>query len=131
MRERYGDGANNPAILDRLIAESVNLLSVIYAKIYFPTYSNGLKEIAQYLGFHWSERQASGFSALIWRSEWEISRGADLMQKLITYNAEDCVALEVVTSAIAQLCERKTEGVAPTDRNIIHTSSLKSDNPYH
>lgn len=51
MKDRYPDAAENPDFLARLIAESVNLLSVIYAQIYFPTYSNGLKEIARYLGF--------------------------------------------------------------------------------
>jgi hypothetical protein len=33
----------------RLIDTSVNLLAVIYGRIYFPTYSNGLKDIARLL----------------------------------------------------------------------------------
>ena len=37
-----------------------NLLSFIYAQIYFPTYSNGLKEISGYLGFRWSGSPSSG-----------------------------------------------------------------------
>src|SRR5580658_2848265 len=32
----------------------------IYAQIYFPTYSNGLKEITGYLGFRWSGSLTSG-----------------------------------------------------------------------
>ena len=60
MKERYRAAVESPAFLDQLIAASVNVLSVIYAQIYFPTYSNGLKEIAHYLGFQWSESDASG-----------------------------------------------------------------------
>jgi predicted RecB family nuclease len=60
MKERYHDVVEHPAFLDQLIAASVNVLSVSYAQIYFPTYSNGLKEIAHYLGLHWSESDASG-----------------------------------------------------------------------
>ena len=39
---------------------AVNLLSVIFAQVYFPTFSNGLKEIAGNLGFRWSDPTANG-----------------------------------------------------------------------
>ena len=39
----------------KAIASSVNLLSLIFAQVYFPTYSNGLKEIARFLGFEWTD----------------------------------------------------------------------------
>ena len=90
MKERYPETVEDVPFLDPLIADSVNLLSVIYAQIYFPTYSNGLKEIAKYLGFQWSDDTASGLKALIWRLQWESSRDASLKQNLITYNIEDC-----------------------------------------
>ena len=94
MQARYREAVEPPAFLGQLIAESVNVLSVIYAQIYFPTYSNGLKEIAQYLGFQWSESDASGLNTLMWRSQWESSQDSCLKQTLVTYNAEDCEALE-------------------------------------
>ncbi|MGI0084189.1 MAG: TM0106 family RecB-like putative nuclease, partial [Nitrososphaerales archaeon] len=47
MRARYPH-IGNPAFLDELAQSALNLLSIIYAHVYFPTYSNGLKEIAQY-----------------------------------------------------------------------------------
>ena len=46
---RCPEAIEDSVFLDRLIAESVNILSVIYTHIYFPTYSNGLKDIARYL----------------------------------------------------------------------------------
>jgi predicted RecB family nuclease len=84
MKQRYPNVVEDTTFLDQLIADSMNLLSVIYAQIYFPTYSNGLKEIAQYLGFRWSDNAASGLNALIWRSKWELSRDPTLKQKIIT-----------------------------------------------
>lgn len=60
MQQRYSDAFENTGLLDQLIAGAVNLLSVIYAQIYFPTYLNGLKEIARCLEFQWSENAASG-----------------------------------------------------------------------
>ena len=130
MKERYGEAVENPVFLDQLIARSVNLLSVIYAQIYFPTYSNGLKETAQYLGFQWSESNASGLKALMWRSRWESSNDPSLKQKLVTYNVEDCEALQKVAIAVAQLCQRQPEAVAPRDNNIVHTDSLEREYPF-
>ena len=83
MKERYNEAVKNPAFLDQLIVDAVNLLSVIYAQTYFPTYSNGLKDIARYLGFQWSDSNASGLHSLVWRSEWE-SSGPSLKQRLLT-----------------------------------------------
>ena len=130
MKERYSEAGENPAFLDQLIADAVNLLSVIYARIYFPTYSNGLKDIARYLGFHWSESDASGLHTLMWRSEWEFSKDSSLKQKLLTYNAEDCEALERVTSIAAQLCQKQTGVANSKDDNIVYTNSMKRESPY-
>jgi len=130
LKERYRAVVEQPAFLDQLIAESVNVLSVIYAQIYFPTYSNGLKEIAQYLGFQWSESDASGLHTLMWRSQWECSKDAGLKQKLLTYNAEDCEALERVTSAIAHLCQKQTDAAHSEDSTPVYTDSMKRPGLY-
>jgi predicted RecB family nuclease len=129
MKERHGVAAENSAFLDRLITESVNILSIIYAHIYFPTYSNSLKEVAQFLGFRWTEAEASGLRSLIWRSEWELLRDAAIKHKLITYNAEDCEALENIVSTVAQLCQKQADPAKSLDSSIVHTDSLKRDDP--
>ena len=131
MKERHSGDVDDPEFLDKLIAESVNILSVIYAQIYFPTYSNGLKDLAQYLGFHWSDSNASGFNSLVWRSEWELSKQSSLKEKLITYNAEDCEALERVAHTIIQLCQRQNEAPTSKDNNVVDTELLKQENSYH
>jgi predicted RecB family nuclease len=131
MRERYGIGGEQHVFLDQLLRASVNVLSVLYAQIYFPTYSNSLKEIAQYVGFHWSEANASGLHALRWRWEWERSHDASLKQKLITYNAEDCAALERVTQAVARLCRGQDDPVYAQENAIVHTDTMKRESPYH
>jgi predicted RecB family nuclease len=102
MKQRYPD-PERAALHDRIIASAVNLISTIYARVYFPTYSNSLKDLAQYLGFRWSEPMPSGRTALSWRREWERSRAPELKQKLITYNAEDCAAAQVVSEALSAL----------------------------
>jgi predicted RecB family nuclease len=97
-------------LVDRLLANSCNVVSVIHAGIYFPTYSNGLKAVGACLGCTWSEDAASGAQSVAWRRAWE-SRGGDAVkQKLITYNAEDCAALRRVTEFIAAIVQGLGEG---------------------
>jgi predicted RecB family nuclease len=59
MRERHG-GPREGSAAAIAIAHPTNVLSLIYSRNYFPTFSNGLKDIARYLGFQWSGSPASG-----------------------------------------------------------------------
>ncbi len=85
MCSRYGKPPEGSQMA-KAIGSMVNLVSVIFAQIYFPTFSNGLKEIAEYLGFTWSTPIASGVQTIAWRYEWEATkdtlfeRGDSLLQ---------------------------------------------------
>ena len=127
MRARYPN-IGNPAFLDSLASSALNLLSVIYAHVYFPTYSNSLKEIANHLGCRWSTSGASGLNALIWRSKWEISREPDLKQRLMTYNAEDCEATEKVAEALSAACQAASSDET-TNTDVVSADSLKREYP--
>jgi predicted RecB family nuclease len=124
MRTRYPD-AVEPDLIDRLIGSAVNLVSIIYGGVYFPTYSNGLKEIAQHLGFNWSEPAASGLAALYWRRQWEISQASYLKEKLLIYNSEDCAAAQTVTEALTALS--RSLPVGATD--FVDATTLKREYP--
>lgn len=83
---------------DRLLLASFNVLSPIYGHIYFPTYSNGLKDVAGLFGCHWTDPDASGIQSMVWRAKWKESHDAQLKQNLIRYNLEDCLALREVVA---------------------------------
>jgi hypothetical protein len=102
LASRYPASANTTYV-EALIKQAVNLLATIYAQIYFPTYSNGLKEVARHLGFHWSHPSASGLQALIWRQQWEETGDPLLKETITTYNKEDCEALDLVTHAVERV----------------------------
>jgi predicted RecB family nuclease len=131
MRKRYGNSGCDPAFLENAMNESVNLLSFIYAQIYFPTYSNGLKEIAGFLGFKWSAANPSGVQSLKWRYDWEESNDARVKQELLTYNAEDCEAVERVANTVSRLVPaEQTLLTAPSDADVVLADSLKNPNLY-
>ena len=127
MRDRYEGRPEDNVFVDKLIASAFNILSLTYARIYFPTYSNGLKEVARHLGFEWSNSEASGLNALIWRSEWEATQDPSLKRRLITYNAEDCEAAQRVAEAVAGICSEQPS--APTDALSVNVSTLEHDRP--
>jgi predicted RecB family nuclease len=103
MKARYALTPEELEFVDGLIKTSINLISCIYGKIYFPTYSNALKEVARYLGFEWTWPQASGTAAPLLRRAWELSADDRLKRKLIEYNMEDCRAAAKVKDAVAQM----------------------------
>ncbi len=92
MAERHGS-PEAESVAAKTLASALNLISAMFSIIYFPTYSNSLKEIARHLNVEWSEAGASGTGSIAWRRDWEKSRLTVLMQRLITYNTEDCMAL--------------------------------------
>jgi hypothetical protein len=102
MSERSGEPSVG-SVVERIINSAVNALSVMFAHVYFPAYSNGLKDIAGYLGIVWSDSGPSGLKTIMWRNEWERTKTLDIKDKLIKYNAEDCGALEAVTTALLGL----------------------------
>jgi predicted RecB family nuclease len=104
MRDRWKSPDEDAEFVDRIVDGSLNLLAVMYARIYFPTYSNGLKEIARWLGFKWTWPQASGITAILLRRCWELTYDDRLRRELIAYNMEDCRAAEVVAEALTHIC---------------------------
>ena len=96
----------------------VDVFPVIHRNIYCPTYSNKLKDIAKYLGFQWTDINASGLQSIVWRRKWEITKCEDLKQRLLTYNHEDCKALKKVTEFICQV-------IRDLDTNNLDACGLK------
>src|SRR5262249_51138106 len=97
----------------------------------FPTYSNGLKEIAGYLGFRWSDSPASGLEAIAWRLRWEASKDPAVKQALHDYNRQDCEALELVANSLVDLRRAAPAGGKSSQREMVLTSDMKRESPYH
>lgn len=125
MCDRYGPPPDG-SIAAVAIASSLNLLAPIFATIYFPTYSNGLKENARFLGFEWSDPTVDGHQSIAWRHLWERSHDPRFREKLITYNKEDCAALAVVTRAVDQLTDvEHGAGEAPSlSGEVVHADAV-------
>ena len=111
MRQSLGDEAKQ--YLEKIIKNSCNLLAFFYAHIYLPTYTNGLKEIANFLGFQWTVANASGLQSIVWRKTWEDTHDASMKDQLILYNKEDCLALMKVKDLLYAIVENESTPQGP------------------
>lgn len=114
MYDRYG-GPSEESALGKAVKEPVNVLGIIYAQIYFPRFSNGLKDCAGFLGFKWTDEDCFGLQSIASRHLWEVSHDKTLKEKLIRYNAEDCQALELLSQTIQKICSSGAEETAGQD----------------
>ena len=81
----------------------ININTFIYGKIYFPTVSNSLKDIGNFLGASWKNDISSGIQSLVFRYHWEESQDAKYQESLVAYNEEDCRALKLLTDKISEI----------------------------
>jgi predicted RecB family nuclease len=129
MGERYG-GPREGSTSAVAIAHPINLLSLVYARIYFPTFSNGLKDIARYLGFEWSGSPASGLAAIVWRHRWEASKSHAEKHALVDYNRQDCEALQIVADKLVDLHRAAFDTDRSPQSEVVRTSDMKRESPY-
>lgn len=88
---------------DNLVQRLVNVNKHVFGKVYFPVYSNRLKEIGAFIGAKWTSPNASGLQSLVWRHYWEETRGAEYKEMLLTYNEEDCQALRLLIDELSNI----------------------------
>ncbi len=96
----------------RWIERSINVLAMVRTHVYFPAYSNGLKDIAAYLGATWGDGLKSGLDCAVRRRQWDDSRNERLRHEIIEYNQADCEALRRVVHFLIQIAsaERPSRG---------------------
>jgi len=114
-----------PAIEKRM----VNLLGYLRTHVYPPTYGNGLKEVARFLGFQWTEPDADGVRSMEWRRQWEATGSESWKEKLLQYNQDDCMALQKVHQ---WLCDLSTGDQKENlqKENVQLVSQMKKHSPY-
>ena len=94
-----------------ILEKSQNILTIISNDIYVPTYTNGLKDIANYLGFYWSNVKASGVQSIIWRYNWEMNPTFETKNAVVAYNIDDCKALIKVKNWLFSITENNDKAV--------------------
>jgi predicted RecB family nuclease len=126
MAKQYGDKEN--PIIAKVKSRLVNVLSMIYGKIYFPTYSNSLKDIGSYIGQQWKHPKSNGLQSIVWRYQWEESKEKKWKAILVNYNREDCQVLRHITSAVTSILKGKDDTFS--GRSVTRVETIKPESTY-
>ena len=117
--------------IDAILKRATNVMSVIHPHIYFPTYSNGLKDIGRFLGCQRTQENAAGLQTIVWRKSWEANGDADLKTSLVQYNEDDCRTLKHVCEFIRRLTspDSATPAVPQSLPTAIRTEEMIKERP--
>ena len=98
MKNKYG-------VKTDIEKQLFNINKVIYGQIYFPVYSNSLKDIGKCIGASWSNNNSSGIQCIVWRYNWENQYDNRDFYKstIICYNKEDCYALAFLAEKLIDI----------------------------
>jgi hypothetical protein len=129
MRAAAGLPKHAQEQLEAILQKSVNILSLVYPHVYFPTYSNSLKEITTHLDPNLVRLKATGLDSIAWRMRWESVRDSSLKARLVEYNQADCTALRKLTDFIT--CQI-SEGLGENEGGIAvsRTDEMKLTRPH-
>ena len=86
-----------------VINRSFNILPLLSMNVYPPTYTNELKDVASFLGFHWSDEGMTGAKSIVLRQNWALSGDPRHKDALVRYNIDDCAALRVIKEWLCKL----------------------------
>jgi predicted RecB family nuclease len=89
--------------IEDLINRLVNVNKHIYGKVYFPVYSNRLKELGTFIGVPWTAPNASGLQSLVWRYYWDEIQNIEFKDLPVTYNHDDCKALKTLSDELSRI----------------------------
>ena len=113
--------------VELILGKCTNVLSALYPHVYFPTFSNRLKDIGRIVGHDCSIHEANGLHSIILRTDWEVQHKLDLKSKLIEYNRTDCVLLKRLSNFIEQQgCAYSSKEDGATVR---HTKEMIKERP--
>jgi predicted RecB family nuclease len=117
--------------IDAILERATNVLSVIHPHIYFPTYSNALKDIGRFLGFQRSDVHATGLQSILWRKTWKDNRAPDIKARLLQYNQDDCRELKHIVDFVRQVIslDSTSPALLPTHFKITPTEDLTPARP--
>ncbi len=128
MHKKYGK-SNHNKIVETILANAVNCLTVLYGRCYFPTYSNGLKDIGYHLGYKWVEEGAIGLQSLVWRQKWETG-DLEAKKKLIRYNLDDCFALEQVVNELLSIATSEEKDDDNVMQRYVRVGEIEAGKDY-
>ena len=96
-------GTRYNTLVDDICNRLYNINTYIFGRIYFPTRTNRLKDICEYLGLNWTLVGHSGLDSIVLRYDYDLTQNVNLRGSLTNYNKEDCINLKKLKDVIQDI----------------------------
>lgn len=95
MMTRYGV---DEKVKKMIFEHMVDIYKISTSSVAFPTYGNGLKPVAKYLGFSWRHKNVDATESIALYLDYVANPGKDKdkLQMILDYNEDDCIATRVI-----------------------------------
>ncbi len=100
VAEKYPSLADG---INKVIHSSVDLMKVIKHHVFLPITSYSIKNVAPYLGFNWRQKDVGGFETIKLYLDYVERGNESAMQKIVTYNEDDCKAMWFVDKVLTSM----------------------------
>ncbi len=107
LAERYPKHAK---AISRVLKQFVDLKEVVKGALALPVTTFSIKEVAPVFGFSWRADDAGGSNSEAWYDEWLKTGDKKLFTKILNYNADDVIAMDVIMTALSDIV-RKTNQI--------------------
>ncbi len=89
---------SNPEPLEEFKSKMIDLQREVVNHVVLPTLGYGLKPVSKFIGFRYSDEDPGGAQSIAWFQEYQKDpeKNAELKQRILTYNREDCDATRLV-----------------------------------
>lgn len=78
--------------IEKLKRRFIDLHLILRKNWILPLKNYSLKTVANWIGFHWKQQNASGSRALFWWLQYKETQNNYFLEKIINYNRDDCLA---------------------------------------
>jgi predicted RecB family nuclease len=95
LERKYG--VTEKDALERFKSRMVDLLPIVKRTVVLPARGYGLKQVVPFAGHKYSVEDAGGAQSIVWFQEYQRDHSKSVvLEKLLTYNKEDCLAMRAV-----------------------------------
>ena len=81
----------------------IDLHELVRRSWILPIKNYSLKNVANWLGFEWEQKNVSGAKALYWWIQFQISKNDSFLKNIIRYNKDDCLATLIIAKWLVTL----------------------------